>query len=309
MNLKRLAIAIMVCGALGGLYMKYSPALTYWSGKFASKMYHTGKTAGTSTVRLNVPFHRQEHSLSCEVASLKMALAGVGVEVPESELVAKLAYDSTPRTSGVWGDPYVGFVGDIDGKMLGSGYGVYWDPIAKLGLQYRNTEVIHNGSLQQLLYHIHQGRPVVVWGYFGRGNRTTWTTPNLKTVDAVNGEHARVLIGYNGNSLNPDSLILMDPIYGEQTWSVQDFLNNWSTLESAGVAVYQQPKWVRTTDDATVWEISAEGKVRQALVMDWKGFVNRGGLPEGVVRVSQEWLSGIPEGAPIFTDQSMAMDQ
>ncbi len=258
-----------------------------------------GEVAGNSIYKLNVPFHRQEHSLSCEIASLKMALAGAGINVPESDLIAGLNFDPTQRRNGVWGDPYTGFVGNIDGKMMGDGYGVYWDPVAKVGLKYRRTEVIHNGSLPQLLYHLNQGRPVVVWGYFGRGNRIEWTTPAGRHINGVNGEHARVLAGYAGSMTNPESLILMDPIYGELRWSVDDFLNNWGALENAAVVVYQQPRWVRTFGDPTVWEIHPDGVSRHGLAMTWETFLAEGGLPEGINTVSEQWIAELPIGEPL----------
>ena len=79
----------------------------------------TMSVKGTMDVQLPIRFHRQEHSLSCEVATLKMALQAHGVEVPESELVKNLAYDPTPKRNGVWGDPHKGFVGDIGFHIVG----------------------------------------------------------------------------------------------------------------------------------------------------------------------------------------------
>jgi hypothetical protein len=201
----------------------------------------------------------------------------------------------------VWGNPYQAFVGDINGKMLTTGYGVYWDPIARVGLRYRRTEVIHNGSLNQLIYHLHQGRPVVVWGFYGRGERYSWRSADGGLVNAVNGEHARTLIGYNGSATNPESLILLDPIYGEIIWSVNDFLANWAALENGAVAVYQTPRWVQLYNDPVVWEISPDGTTRHALAMDWDTFIAGGGLGEGIQLVSQDWLNGISEGPDFST--------
>ena len=51
------------------------------------------------TVKLDVPYHKQEHSLSCEVASLLMALKYRGIDVTESELIQQLPIsDPGPRS-------------------------------------------------------------------------------------------------------------------------------------------------------------------------------------------------------------------
>ncbi len=280
-------------------YVKFKPELTYYSGRIGVKLHSIGKISGSSVYRLNVPFHRQEHALSCEIASLKMALEAVGVNVSEAELISNLNFDTTPRQNGVWGDPYTDFVGDIDGKMMSTGYGVYWDPIARTGLKYRRTESITGGSLQQLIYHLNQGRPVVVWGYFGRGNRMPWTTPAGRQINAINGEHARVLVGYTGSMANPESLILLDPIYGELQWSVDEFLENWGALENGAVVVYKTPKWAKSENENTVWQINSDGNLKQGLAMDWDTFIAQGGVQGGVSVVPQEFLDSIPVGPPL----------
>ncbi|MFH1575890.1 MAG: Ig-like domain-containing protein, partial [Candidatus Nealsonbacteria bacterium] len=74
-------------------------------------------------------FNFQKYSLSCEVASLKMALSAKGINVSEDQIMTKIGYDPTPHENGVWGDPNVAFVGDIDGKICDTGYGVHWGPL------------------------------------------------------------------------------------------------------------------------------------------------------------------------------------
>jgi uncharacterized protein YvpB len=281
-------------------YITEKPTITYVMGQIRANFSRPGRVAGSSVYRLDVPYHRQEHALSCEIASLKMALAWAGLNVPESELIAALPVDNTPRQNGVWGNPYQAFVGDIDGRMMQSGYGVYWDPVAAVGQRYRRTEAIRNGTLPELIYHLNQKRAVVVWGYFGRGQRMDWQAPDGGLVRAVNGEHARVLIGYTGSPTDPDSLILLDPIYGELQWTVPQFLANWAAVENGAVAVYGQPRWVRAFGQDTVWEISADGLTRHALAMDWNNFISQGGQGEAVNSVSAEWLASIQESSPIL---------
>lgn len=296
--MKRLIIALLIILGISGAYLKYKPTITYISGRIAAYQDRVGWISGERVFQLGVPWHRQEASLSCEIASLKMALNAVGIPVSESELTQYLEYDPTPKSNGVWGNPYKGFVGAIDGRMSHTGYGVYWDPIAELGLRYTRTESIAHGSLTQILQHVEAGRPVVVWGYYGAGNRMVWTTPTGETITAVHGEHARVLVGFTGTVENPSEVILLDPIYGELHWSVQQFVENWQVLESGAVVVYPYPKWVKTLDNPMVWEISADQTTRYALDMDWNTFIAQGGVGEGIKTISQEELEKYTEFNP-----------
>lgn len=277
---------VVICGATG-FYFSNKPKIAYWSGLIAAGKDRIGWVAGSNVFQLGVPWHRQEHSLSCEVASLKMALDGVGVNVSEGELIKALAFDPTPKTRTTWGDPYTGFVGNIDGRMPSTGYGVYWDPIAKLGLRYVRTQALSNTSLTNILLHVQSGRPVIVWGYLGNGNRMAWTTPQGKTITAVNGEHAFVLIGWTGPIENPSDVILLDPIYGEIHWTAQKFMDVWSVLDRGAVVVYHQPRWVKTPNDNTVWEISSDNKTKYALSMNWETFINGGGVGEGINLINE----------------------
>jgi uncharacterized protein YvpB len=191
-----------------------------------------------ATVMLPVPFHRQEHALSCEAAALLMALRRYGVSVTESEIIRALPFDRTPKRTGVWGDPNAGFVGNIDGRMLRDGYGVYWDPIADVGRRWKPTSVLRDGTAQDVARHLAAGRPVVMWGALSPVAGVTWRTPAGKHIHAVNGEHARVVTGFSGSVQNPRGFFLLDPIYGKLYWSTAKFLQNWGVLGRSGVVVY-----------------------------------------------------------------------
>jgi uncharacterized protein YvpB len=291
---KVLIVAIVVVAVLVGIgFITRQPTLIYLSRQAQVKIARQGWVAGENIYQLGVPWHRQEHSLSCEVASLKMALDYSGVNVPESELISYLTFDPTPKRGNVWGDPYQGFVGSIDGSMLKTGYGVYWEPIARLGLRYRRTEVIKDGTLQSLITHLEQGRPVVVWGHFGNAGMMTWRTPEGRVIEGINGEHARTLVGFTGDSRNPESVILLDPIYGELRWTVDYFMRNWGNLEHGAVAVYPFPRWASVEGDPTIWEIGADGKTKYGLAMSWSDFLAQGGVPEAINVVDAQWLSGL----------------
>lgn len=83
-------------------------------------------------IKLDVPLVKQKRSLSCEAAALASALNYFGIDVTEERIIDQMPFDKTKKKDDVWGDPDSGFVGDIDGRSILSGYGIYWKPIAKL---------------------------------------------------------------------------------------------------------------------------------------------------------------------------------
>lgn len=230
-------IAVFVLGLILGVYY-YAPVFIRMRGEYDAGHHKLSGVLGFSIFRLPVVYHKQEHSLSCEIAALKMALSGVGVDVPENELIQKLRFDPTSRSKGIWGDPYTGFVGDIDGKMGKTGYGVYWQPVADVANNYVYSEVIENASPQILAEHLLEGRPIVWWGYFGRGKKINWQTPVGKKIEAVDGEHARTLVGFAGSKENPEGFFIFDPIYGEMFWTTEELLENSKPFNNSGIVVY-----------------------------------------------------------------------
>ena len=192
-----------------------------------------------SQVLLNIATDHQDKALSCEIASLKMALAGKGVSVSEDEITNIIGFDPTIRSGNVWGDPYTAFVGDINGHQNTTGYGVYWDPIAKAANHWRSATAFSGWTPAQLASEIQKGNPVVIWGTYGKGAyRDDWVTPSGKQIVAWKGEHARTVVGFKGKADNPSAFIINDPIAGRLTWTTASLKSNWSAFGNSGVVVY-----------------------------------------------------------------------
>lgn len=194
-------------------------------------------TTQPSVVELAVPLDFQDRSLSCEAAALKMALAYKGVNVSETDIMHYVGYDATPHTGSTWGNPYNAFVGSIDGRQSTTGYGVYWEPIARAANIWRSADYFVNGTVQMLTEEISKGNPVVVWGNAGSGTRVDWYTTEGQKIYAFNGEHARTVKGYIGPKDNPTHIIVNDPIYGKIVYTTPSFEANWAMLFKAGVVV------------------------------------------------------------------------
>ncbi len=207
----------------------------------ANKVRYALARKPAPTIKLPIAFHRQEHSLSCEIAALKMALNFKGIKVTESDLLAQLPFDQTPKSGlpgqrSVWGDPDQGFVGDINGKMPATGYGVHWGPINHLASQYRPSEIIVGWSPTQIAQELMGGNPVIMWGVAGnRPRRIYWNTPDGKLVRAAIIEHTRVITGFSGPVDKPSGFYTMDPVYREIYYPVGKFYANWEYLDVYGV--------------------------------------------------------------------------
>lgn len=194
-----------------------------------------------NVTQISVPFYRQKHALTCEVAALKMALNYYGINVTEDELIKKIAFATKKAMSkeNIWGDPDLGFVGNIDGSIFdGTGYGVYHKPIYDLAARYRPSYIMQNAELSEVLEEVKNGNPVVVWGLLSKSKPIVWRTENGKEVEGHPGEHARVVTGFYGTVKNPAVVILMDPIYGKVRIPKNKFLADWKIMDNRAVVIY-----------------------------------------------------------------------
>ena len=134
------------------------------------------------------------------------------------------------------------FVGDVNGKMGVSGWGVYGQPIAaasqKLG---RNASFINGISVNQIAQAIYDNNPVVIWGMVGSSiKQDSWNTSD-GVVQAPRNAHVRTVYGVAGNPSNPVGFYINDPLYGRLYWSTAQLQANMSfgyRLSSQGVIVY-----------------------------------------------------------------------
>ncbi len=240
--MKKVFISILILVLLFLILERDNPRLQRISKRF---LYHSQAVLSLTlerdwNVKLVVPFHRQEHALSCEIATLKMVLNYYGVAMEENELLKKLPFD-TKKSRGpdnVWGNPGLGFVGDIDGKIPNLGYGVYEKPILNLALESRPAKILEKAALADVLKEVSHQHPVIVWGSLTSGKDISWKTRSGDKIKAVSGEHTRVVIGFSGPISSPKNIVLLDPIYGQITMAKNKFLADWALLDNKAVVVY-----------------------------------------------------------------------
>jgi uncharacterized protein YvpB len=172
---------------------------------------------GDGGVRLNVPWFKQQFSLSCESGSLRSALAFHGVDTGgDLPILMRIGLDSRRRRRGRWGNPETHFVGHYNGRMMSRGYGVHSGPIARVANSFRPCNAaseLRNASDAEIAGHINNGFPVEVWGANARrrARPTRWRAWDGGVVTAWNGEHTWLVVGFRGPVSNPSHFIIHDP--------------------------------------------------------------------------------------------------
>lgn len=182
------------------------------------------------THKLDVPFHRQQHALSCEPATLRMLLLFWGIDVGEDSIISKIPVG--PMNS----DPDSVFVGDINGVQHVSGYGIHAEGLKPIAREYLPTHTFRGQDIHFVIDRLHENKPVIIWGSFLRNPRdASWTTPEGKSIHAVRGEHTFVVTGYAGPRREPTHIFILDPLVGQRVLRTGDFIRNWEFYNNSGL--------------------------------------------------------------------------
>ena len=169
-------------------------------------------------INYGVPFFKQVYSLSCEAASLQMALAYYGVNPGQDAILfGQIGVDSTQPhyESGtlVWGNPYNSFVGNYNGyenadSGTASGYGTYWPTIARAANHFLPGSVdVARGqagegiSPDTIFAAAHNRQPVVAWVAFAYRPHEmqymrAWDGSNDHIMYGAPWEHAVTISGW-----------------------------------------------------------------------------------------------------------------
>lgn len=199
-------------------------------------------------------FDKQDYNFSCGVAAIKMFLTWRGIYVGEDLLISQMGHDTRPfnYATNSWGNPNKAFVGYGNGSgdpNNRSAYGVHWDPIKNmLSNHYGIGSVLYrNWNIYGLAQEISAGHPVQIWWWNGVSNyygmsgaqRIYWNDLDTgETVEALQGMHSVLVVGFNGDVSNPTSFIVLDPWWGYQTYSIARFNDQWPKLDNTGLVLY-----------------------------------------------------------------------
>jgi uncharacterized protein YvpB len=190
---------------------------------------------------LDIALHHQEQRATCEVASLQMALAGVGITTNERALLALTGVDGrAPATDASgdltqWGDPNAAFVGDPDGSPVDhTGYGVYAAPIARAATGSGATvSAAGTGIAPATVYAaVMSGHPAVTWvtNTYRAEPLATWRAWDGAVVSYTLREHAVAVIG-----VTPTQVLLNDPWYGQRWHPRSEFEASYGTFNDMAV--------------------------------------------------------------------------
>ncbi|MBI4136580.1 C39 family peptidase [Candidatus Roizmanbacteria bacterium] len=201
----------------------------------------TGLHSPNTEVKLTVPLIHQQNTFGCYSAAARMALAYYDITgIGEVEFVDMVGKDTTERNfaTNTWGNPNQAVVGTIDGSGPG-GYGVHWDPVARVLNQHRPTEVKRNITVPQMLAEVSQGYPVLVWWVNGvwPAKDVSWNLPDGSKVYTVNGMHVEVVTGWKGPIDNPTTIYTNDPWRGYRAYTPGQFEQLWKWFDNTAVVV------------------------------------------------------------------------
>jgi uncharacterized protein YvpB len=170
---------------------------------------------------LNVPWYHQAFELSCEAASLRMALAYEGVATTDAAILDIVGADPSRATfvNGAlrWGDPYVSFVGNVQASELAlTGYGMYYPTVVKAATQLGGHVLAQGeGIVPDAVYKaVLAGHPVVTWVTY------EWVTLQRQDYAAFDGrvipyagpgEHAVTVVG-----VDPTRVLVNNPWSGPE---------------------------------------------------------------------------------------------
>jgi uncharacterized protein YvpB len=192
---------------------------------------------------LDIPVDVQDQPVTCEVASLKMALRYRGVAADEASLLALTGVDVRPAELGPggtiarWGNPNTIFVGDPAGHISDrTGYGVYAAPIARAAAQAGATVLAYGAGISpaEVYSAVLGGHPAVAWvtSDYRPAQLDTWLAWDGTEVRYALTEHAVLVIG-----VTPSTVFLNDPWSGRIRLSRSGFEAVYETFGDMAVVV------------------------------------------------------------------------
>jgi hypothetical protein len=173
-------------------------------------------------LRLKVPWYHQQLRLSCEGAALRMAhnFFKPGSIDRDMQVLYKIGIDKRPKKGNRWGNPNKVFVGRPNGRMMKTGYGVHYAPVAAAATKFspcRPAIKLKKPSRATIARYVAQGFPVIVWGAHRGATgiyKKVWKAWDGDWITAWSVEHVWVVVGFHGKANKPTSFIIHNPSGG-----------------------------------------------------------------------------------------------
>lgn len=199
--------------------------------------------------QIDVPAMSQypEYVNGCEITSLAMLSNFLKLPYDRQQLIDILAKDATPLQQDkdnsilVWGDPNLGFVGDITGNQMG--YSVYHKPIADLLNKISHGQALDltGAEFSEVEKQVSLDHPVIIWStssFTPVDEWVEWKTEDGDTIHATFEEHAVLLIGYD-----EENVYINNPLNGEKAVKIAKlpFISSWEQLGKQAVTYAPVP--------------------------------------------------------------------
>jgi uncharacterized protein YvpB len=207
----------------------------------------SARSVSADSAFVEVPTYVQQRNLSCEYASLVIALGAYDTWVSE------WTFDELVPLSD---NPHWGYRGDINGSWGNTiDYGVYPEPLvgplAELG--FRGEAFYAQGDASPLERYLANGVPVILWlGMWG--DQSYYEYADDGTPYKINpGYHVVVAYGYDETGV-----YAADPATGSTvSWSWGDFMWMWDSMDGMSLAVWPLARVEATATDPPAAELTA----------------------------------------------------
>ncbi|MEI6728530.1 MAG: C39 family peptidase [bacterium] len=204
---------------------------------------------------LDIPLVKQIYNLSCEAATLQMALRYYGIESSQDQLLADFGISQPMVMQSVndkiiWGDPDESFVGDVRGMFtgtkngvtslrFGTGLGINNGPVAKTARKFKPaSQEIDGATIDQVKLALVNKNPVMMWHRRDDSHQESmevYTRSGKRVI--FQQYHVNLVTGYKTNTDGAVTFILNDPYYGRLELSETDFIRWWSRYDKQIVIV------------------------------------------------------------------------
>lgn len=197
------------------------------------------------SVLIDIPIIPQLPELKngCEITSLTMMFNHAGISVDKLTLANKVKKDNTPlthkgETIATWGNPHVGFVGDITGKT--PGYSIYPEALTPLIEEYMPGKSLNltGANYEDIERALVDNRPVLAWvtSDFKTPTRPAQWIINGETISVYFSQHAVLVTGYDENNVYYN-----DPLSNTKNKSVSKdvFKAIWEIMGKKALSYYK----------------------------------------------------------------------
>lgn len=188
----------------------------------------SARSVGAESAFVEVPIYVQQRNLSCEYASLVIALGAYDTWVSE------WTFDELVPPSD---NPHWGYRGDINGSWGNTvDYGVYPEPLVGplSDLGFRGEVFYARGDASSLQRYLANGVPVILWlGMWGDQSYYEY---------AADGTPYKINPGYHvvvGYGYDESGVYAVDPATGSTvSWTWGDFMWMWDAMDGMSLAVW-----------------------------------------------------------------------